>query len=106
MAELVDDERRRAPRRIGATSSRLFVSTTYPVRIIDISQDGLLLSLPQMLPCGSGGELRAMLGNEPFRARLEVMRAHEGKGECRIGTRFVALDRAGRAVLERVRRRG
>lgn len=97
------EERRRWPRREldGAWATLVAPSD---VRIVDISQSGVLIASSRRVHPGARGRLRLSLGGEPFVADVEVRRIAEAPGPGAgflIGAEFVALDPVHRQRIER-----
>jgi len=97
-------ERRRSPRvpiRSGATAVR---PVSMPVRLLDLSSGGILLSCPDPLPPGPTSRITARLGSRPLDAELDVRhvstRWDPRIGGYRVGGRFVALNPQARLAVE------
>jgi hypothetical protein len=97
-------ERRRFPRvpmRIGAAAMR---PVSMPVRLLDLSSGGLLLSCPDPLPPGPSSRITARLGNRPLDAELDVRHVSTQWdpriGGYRVGGRFVSLAPQARLAVE------
>lgn len=98
-------ERRREPRVPMNGGYTVDVPTALTVRLVDISNAGVLLASPQKLQIGQKARLRTMLGNDPVNADIEVRRVAEGgaeggpRGGYRIGAVITGMDAtSGRSV--------
>lgn len=94
-------ERRRAPR-FAVQNHSLSVLATAPVRVVDLSLTGVLLSSPVRPP--RTGTLNLVLGKAPFSAVIDVRQraavVGDGGAEQRAGAAFVDIDPASRRALE------
>jgi hypothetical protein len=77
-----------------------------PVRLLDISLDGVLLESSHAVEPGTRGTLRFNFGGVPFSADVHVERIDPAKSEggaerFSIGASFVALSRQDQRVIER-----
>ena len=90
-------ERRREPR-VSMTDHQVGVPIALTVRLVDISNGGVLLTSSQRMTIGQKARLHTTLGSDPFNAEVEVRRVSEGgiegngRGRFRIGAVFTALD--------------
>ena len=99
-------ERRRVAR-VPIAFAELLVTFPITVRLVDISESGVLLRSKHEVELGTKGTLRFNLGGEPFAASIEVARvtAIDGPGSERfsIGAAFLSLDVEARHAIERFR---
>jgi len=105
MPELPLSERRRLPRAIVTDTALSVLAFPIPVRLLDISVNGVLLEASHAVDPGSRGTLRFNFGGLPFSAEVRVERIdlrREGAIErFNIGAAFVALSREDQRVIER-----
>ena len=99
-------ERRRSARTTdGLARIEALLPLNATVRVLDISESGMLLTSPQALTVGSRGHVRLRLGADPMTLHLEVRRVVEerqhGTVTYRLGTDFVAMDEETRNKIER-----
>jgi hypothetical protein len=105
-------ERRRFPRTTVAAGHELKMPLQMTVQVLDISANGVLIAAPQRLEPGAIAEIQTRLGADPVRMRVEVKRvapdAAPGKsaGRYRMGSRFVAVDAAGKRGIQKLLREG
>mgnify|MGYP001191804900 CR=1 FL=1 len=99
-------ERRRTPR-VPLTGDRhLAFPQALTVRVVDISNSGVLLASPQKLFVGQRVRLQATLGREPLSVEVEVRRVVDGqqdgygRGRYRVGAVFVTPDEAARRSVQ------
>jgi c-di-GMP-binding flagellar brake protein YcgR len=77
------------------------------VQLLDISASGVLIAAPQPLEPGAIAEIQTRLGANPVLMQIEVKRvapdAAPGKpaGRYRLGSRFVAIDEAGKRGIQK-----
>lgn len=95
-----EGERRRAPR-VEIAGHRMTVSTNVRVRVLDISQGGVLMSCAS--PVAGAGTLYLGLGGAPFIAELRVRPAARtgahGSGSL-VGAAFGGMNATSRQALE------
>jgi hypothetical protein len=99
-------DRRRVQRAVIADTELSVLAFPMPVRLRDISLEGVLLESSHPVDIGTRGTLRFNFGGVPFSAdvrveRLEVIRAAAGKNLFSIGASFVALSPQDQRVIER-----
>jgi hypothetical protein len=75
------------------------------VALQDVSATGALLAAGERLPVGAGGRLQTRLGDQPFDARVEVVREESGSDRPRAGVALGPLTRDQQDVLDRFLRR-
>jgi hypothetical protein len=102
----VAPDRRRVQRAVIADTELSVRAFPMPVRLRDISLDGVLLESSHPVELGTRGTLRFNFGGVPFSAdvkveRLELVRAAAGKDHFSIGASFVALSPQDQRVIER-----
>jgi hypothetical protein len=104
-------ERRRAPRVPVREAGRCELRFWSTVRVIDISQFGILLEAGRPIDVAEQAEFRVALDGEPFASTIEVRR-QQSDGHPRrdtpfvkLGAEFARLDERGRRALERFLRR-
>jgi hypothetical protein len=99
-------ERRRTPRVRVGDDRHLALPQALTVRVVDISNSGVLLASPQRLEVGQRARLQATLGREALSVEVEVRRVVEGlqegygRGRFRVGAVFVAPDEAARRSVQ------
>ena len=105
-------ERRRFPRTTVAAGHELRMPLQMTVQLLDISANGVLVAAPQPLEPGAIAEIQSRLGADPVLMQVEVKRvAPDGApgrpaGRYRMGSRFVAVDEAGRRGIQKFLRDG
>jgi len=96
-----DSERRRSPR-VEVVNHSLSMRATAPVRVVDLSLGGVLLSCAARPP--RTGTLNMVLGNTPFIATIEVRQRATMVGDAgteqRAGAAFVDMNPGSRRALE------
>jgi len=106
MSEVVN-ERRRAPRIQPAPDSRLSLSVSLPVRVLDIGRSGVLLGSKTELSIGERAQLRATVGSRSLSVVIEIRhvsiddKARNGL-RFRAGAVFVMLRAEERLMLEQM----
>ena len=103
-------ERRRHPRRLPPPTLELAIPIISQGEVIDLSENGALISTPIPLSIGDRARLSLLVGREPFGAWATVVRAEEGTRMGRtiryhIGLVFTSIDEHNRLVLQRFVRR-
>lgn len=103
-------ERRRHPRQAAPASLDLTMPIVTQGEVIDLSENGALLSTPMDLSVGDRTRLSLLVGREPFSAWARVVRAEPGTRIGRtyryhVGVVFTSIDDANRQVLQRFVRR-
>ncbi len=99
-------ERRRTPRVPVAGDRHLAFPQALTVRVVDISNSGVLLVVPQKLAVGQRARLKASLGREALSVEVEVRRVVDGflegsgRGRYRVGAVFVQPDEAARRSVQ------
>jgi hypothetical protein len=95
-------ERRRHPRVEPAPDVRLSIPVVHDVKVLDLSQSGLVFWCGAPLDVGQRAHLRTVIDRQPFAATVEIVRVERPHGpdgrSC--GARFVGLDEANRARLD------
>lgn len=105
-------ERRRFPRTTVAAGHELRIPLQMTVQLLDISASGVLIAAPQPLEPGAIAEIQTRLGADPVLMQIEVKRlAPDGApgkpaGRYRMGSRFVAIDDAGKRGIQKFLRDG
>jgi c-di-GMP-binding flagellar brake protein YcgR len=101
-------ERRQTPRTELPGEEMCGVEIRQRVRLLDISQSGVLLACEAPLPVGTRGQLRAGLAALPFTADVAVRRHAAGRAHPRagIGAQFAAIDERSTRHLEQFLTRG
>ena len=101
-------ERRRTPRTELQSEEVCGVEIRQRVRLLDISQSGVLLACEALLPVGTRGQLRTGLAALPFSADVAVRRHADGRAHARagIGAQFAAIDERSTRHLEQFLARG
>ncbi|MBP7572209.1 MAG: PilZ domain-containing protein [Acidobacteria bacterium] len=99
-------ERRHTPR-VPVTDDRdLAFPQALTVRVVDISNSGVLLVSPQKLAVGQRARLQANLGREALSVEVEVRRVVDGlqegfgRGRYRVGAVFVQPDEVARRSVQ------
>lgn len=101
-----DQGERRRHRRLPITKAvpTLTLPVAATVEVVDISENGVLLSSTQPLDVGRRAHLRTRLGNEPLHVQVEIRRLmpwlHKPHAAYRMGASFVDLDDDTRKRLE------
>jgi c-di-GMP-binding flagellar brake protein YcgR len=101
-------ERRRTPRISVKPDHSVQVELRHRVRVVDISQSGVLVSCDAPLPVGVRGQLRTGLAAAPFAPEVVVERQDERAAadrQTRLGSKFSAMDEQSRRSLEQFLRR-
>ena len=101
-----DLERRRYPRVAPPIDLELAIPVVENAEILDISSQGILLSMTSELRLGQRAHVRVLLNREPFSAMIEVLRVDPGTlgvGQRRfhVGALLVSVDDAARRTLRR-----
>lgn len=100
------EERRRYPRAEMGPDLECSMRRRVRVALQDLSATGALLAAGERLPVGAGGRLQTRLGDQPFDARVEVVREESGTSDrARAGVAVGPLTRAQQEVLDRFLRR-
>jgi c-di-GMP-binding flagellar brake protein YcgR len=101
-------ERRRTPRTELPDEEVCGVEIRQRVRLLDISQSGVLVSGEAPLPVGTRGQLRAGLAALPFSADIAVRRHAGGPAHPQgsMGAQFAAIDERSMRYLEQFLMRG
>ena len=99
-------ERRRYARRRATLNLTLTIPTVIDAEILDISTGGAMISTSAAAVRGQRGQLRTLLGREPFTAAVEVLRVEEGTRDgqerrVRMGLLFANLDEKSRRTLQK-----
>ncbi len=100
-------ERRRQPRVTMPTEQQVGLPLSVTVRLVDISNSGVLLSSTQKMAVGQRARLQTTLGQDPFNASVEVRRVTEmgpdagGRGRYKIGAVFMGMDEATNRSMQR-----
>jgi hypothetical protein len=105
MSDLTTD-RRRVPRAVIVDTELSVLAFPMPVRLLDISLDGVLLESSHAVEPGTRGTLRFNFGGVPFSAdvrveRIDLTKSEAGAERFSIGASFVALSRQDQRVIER-----
>jgi c-di-GMP-binding flagellar brake protein YcgR len=104
---MVDEQvgERRRVARVPIAFAELLITFPIDVRLVDISETGVLLRSKHQVELGTKGTLRFNLGGQPFAVHMEVSRvtAVEGPGpeHYSIGASFLNLDAEARHAIER-----
>ena len=97
------EERRNFSRRNTAREESISLQISLRVKILDINVSGALVESPSRVDPGSRGRLWLTLDSTPFAIEVEILRVAEefGTGSgCRLGTRFIPLDRGQERLIE------
>ena len=99
-------ERRRTRRVSVSGRGRGQLTSWSPVRLLDISRSGVLLSGSRTLEVSESAELRTAFDIGPLRSMIEVRWLREAgprsdPGSCVFGARFTSLDEKSSQVLDR-----
>jgi c-di-GMP-binding flagellar brake protein YcgR len=104
---MVDEQvgERRRVARVPIAFAELLITFPIDIRLVDISETGVLLRSKHQVELGTKGTLRFNLGGQPFAASIEVARVKQidGPGPERyaIGASFSSLDAEARHAIER-----
>ncbi len=106
MSQLLN-ERRRAPRVHSAAESRLSLSVSLPVRVLDISRSGVLLGSKTELAVGERAQLSVSVASRSLSVVIEIRHvsidANPRNGlRYRAGAVFVKLRAEERLMLEQM----
>ena len=97
-------ERRRSPRIALASGAMAVRLVSMPVRFLDLSSDGVLLSCPDPIAPGATSRVIARLGGRPLDAELDVRHVSsewdQRVGGYRVGGRFLPLAPQARLAVE------
>jgi len=99
-------DRRRIPRTVISDTELSVLAFPMPVRLVDISLDGVLLETAHAVDVGQRGTLRFNFAGVPFSAdvrveRIDRTRGRNGTERFAIGAVFVSLSRNDQRVIER-----
>jgi hypothetical protein len=94
-------ERRRRARLAVPDGRDLLVALSAPLDVVEISDRGVLLTSAWGLDAGRRGELRVVLGDEPFVAEVEVRRCESGPDGYRVAAVFCQCDERHREHIQR-----
>lgn len=95
-------ERRRYPRWRVLNDVECRLQTRTRVRVIDLSEGGVLLAVDRPLAIGTQANLRSGLGNAPFVSAIEIRRAAPASTDRRLalGAIFLSMDDQSRRSLQ------
>ena len=99
-------ERRRSPRAVIPSESWLSLPSSWSVRLLDVSLDGVAFSSPFDVAHGRIIRFRAPLGQHPFNAQVRVCWSQRRRvvsavdAAYEIGAAFMPLDEGDRHALE------
>jgi hypothetical protein len=100
-------ERRREPRVPMPPDQRIGLPLSVTVRLVDISNSGVLLSSAQKVAVGQRARLQTKLGQDPFSVDVEVRRVTElgaapgDRGRFKIGAVFTGVDEVANRSMQR-----
>lgn len=97
-------ERRRSLRVALPAAAEFKERVAMPIKLLDISLAGILMSAPQPLSCGQKGRLNARLDTFAIDSEIEVTRVSaqpDAKKEWTVGARFVSLDGDARRAMQK-----
>ena len=99
-------ERRRHLRHPAPPDLELSIPVISQGEVIDLSENGALISTPVPLGVGDRARMSLLVGREPFGAWVRVVRAEPGTRMGRtvryhLGLVFTAIDEQNRQVLQR-----
>jgi hypothetical protein len=97
------EERRRAPRYQVHDGEQAMLPVAGSVRILDISEAGVLVESAHRVREGIRGRLRLDFGGRPFSADVQVQRVFPaGRDRFRIGAAFINLSPEHAATIARL----
>ena len=97
------EERRRSPRYPVHGGEQAMLPVAGSVRILDISEGGVLVESSHRVREGIRGRLRLDFGGRPFSADVQVQRVFAaGRDRFRIGARFIDLSPEHAATIARL----
>jgi hypothetical protein len=94
-------ERRRRSRLTVSDGRDLLLAVSATLDVVEISDRGVLLASPWCLDTGRRGELRVVLGEEPFVAEVEITRCEPGPDGYRVAAVFCQCEDRHREHIQR-----